>query len=96
MEDFRILVPDPYNNSTGSASLLFIGAGAGAGEKNTRSQGRPKMDRLHNTEIQTKKATYRICTGIQYCTFLDPKQFGIFAKMNRTFFFLSVPVPVPS
>ena len=28
-------------------SLLFIGAGAGAGEKNVRS--RPRMDRLHNT-----------------------------------------------
>ena len=24
MEDFRILEPDPYNNSTGSASLILI------------------------------------------------------------------------
>ena len=30
-------------------SLLFIGAEAGAGEKNTRSRSRQKTGRLHNT-----------------------------------------------
>ena len=36
-------------------SLLFIGAGVGAGEKNTRSRSRLKTDRLHNTEQFNKR-----------------------------------------
>ena len=36
-------------------SLIFIGAGVGAGEKNTRSRSRLKTDRLHNTEQFNKR-----------------------------------------
>ena len=35
-------------------SLLFIGAGAEAGEKNTWSRSQSKMDRLSNTGSEAK------------------------------------------
>ena len=47
MEDFRILDPDPYNNSTGSASLTKIAAGyesalrkpVGSGSGSAKNEG---------------------------------------------------------
>ena len=79
-------------------SLLFIGAGDGAGvgaragEKNTRSRSRPKTDRLHNTAVHnTKKRPVFIKVRIQigpvpvFSLFLDPDPYLNTDPQNKKF-----------
>ena len=61
-------------------SLLFTGAGARAGEKNTRSRrSRPKTDRLHNTAYQ-----YRTSSGTALVFFLH---LNVSILQQKLFFF---------